>query len=281
MKYGVHVALWMSRWPEDIAPHIRTVAELGFDGVEISLLGMSDEKIAFLRQLTKDLGLEVTCTTGLAPEQDIASADAEVRKVGCDYLRWGIEVSSKLGSEQLTGVVFAPWGFFRSGEKAERTKRSADSLASIEDALQTNGVSLGIEAINRFETDLVNTAAEACALARMTGSDRIGVLLDTFHMNMEEKDIGAAIRASKDKLLHFHCIENDRGVPGSGHVPWDGVFAALEDVGYDRWLTLEMFIAAGVEVSPDLNIWRPIEADPTEAARDGLAFMKARTGAAA
>ncbi|MGP1396100.1 MAG: TIM barrel protein [Inquilinaceae bacterium] len=132
MKCGVHVAL--SRWPEDITPHIRSVKALGFDGVEISLLGMSDEKIDFLYRLTRDLELEVTCTTGLSPEHDVASADPAVREAGRTYLRWGVETVSKLGSELLTGVIFVPWGYFRPGEKADRLARSAESLASVEDA---------------------------------------------------------------------------------------------------------------------------------------------------
>ena len=277
MKYGVHVALWMARWPEDITGHMRTVRELGFDGVEISLLGMSDEKISQLRGLAEELGLEVTCTTGLSADHDIASADASVREAGLDYLRWGIETADKLGSRLLTGVIYAPWGQFRPGEKGERSARSAESLAQLDGTLAANDVTLGIEAINRFETDLVNTAEEACALARQSGSNRIGVLLDAFHMNMEEKDIGAAIRASAENLVHFHCVENDRGVPGSGHTPWADIFGALSDIGYDRWLTMEMFIKADVEVSPDLNIWRPIEVDPTAAAADGLRFLKEST----
>ena len=277
MKYGVHVALWMARWPEDIAPHIRTVAELGFDGVEISLLGVSDEKVAFLNGLIRELGLEVTCTTGLAKTDDITSDDATVRARGLDYMRWGIETTAGLGATLLTGVVYAPWGQFGPGDKVARTARSAESLALLAPHLEGHGVTLGLEAINRFETDLVNTAAEATALARATGSPHIGALLDAFHMNMEEKDIGAAIRGAADHLVHFHCVENDRGVPGSGHTPWPDIFAALRDIGYDRWLTCEMFVKAGVEVSPDLNIWRPIEADPTEAARQALAFLKART----
>lgn len=274
MKYGVHVALWMARWPEDIAPHIRTVADLGFDGVEISLLGMGDEKVDFLRQLIGEVGLEVTCTTGLAKADDIASADPAIRARGLDYMRWAIDTAAGLGAALLTGVVYAPWGQFGPGDKAARTARSAASLATLAPQLEATGVTLGLEAINRFETDLLNTAAEATALARATGSPRIGVLLDAFHMNMEEKDIGAAIRGTADHLVHFHCVENDRGVPGSGHTPWPDVFAALRDIGYDRRLTCEMFVKAGVEVSQDLNIWRPIEADPTQAARRALRFLK-------
>ena len=278
MQFGVHVALWMARWPEDIMPHIREVKDLGFDGVEMSLLGMSDEKIESLANLTRDLGLAVTCTTGLGAEHDITSANQEIRKAGVDYLRWGAGVAAKLGSKLLTGVIYGPWGCFDPDRKTERLAQSAESLKELTPDLEDLDMTLGIEAINRFETDLVNTAAEACALAQATESRRIGVLLDAFHMNMEEKDIGDAIRRSKDHLVHFHCVENDRGVPGSGHTPWPGIFSALDDIGYDRWLVMEMFIKANVEVSPDLNIWRPIEVDPTEAARQGLRFLKEQTG---
>ncbi len=277
MKYGVHVALWMSRWPEDITPHIRTVAELGFDGIEISLLGMSDEKVKSLHDLIRELGLEVTCTTGLAKDDDIASDDPAVRERGLRYMEWAIDTAARLGAQLLTGVVYAPWGQFWPGEKAARAERSAASLGGLARRLDETGVTLGLEAINRFETDLVNTAAEAAALAQGTGSPRIGVLLDTFHMNMEEKDIGAAIRATGDCLVHFHCVENDRGVPGSGHTPWPDIFTALRDIRYDRWLTLEMFVKPGVDVSPDLNIWRPIETDPTDAARRALQFLRDNT----
>ena len=277
MKYGVHLALWMSRWPEDIDNHIRTAAELGFDGVEISLLGMSDEKILHLNQVIHSHNLEVTCTTGLSVSDDLASDDEATRLRGIDYLRWAVQTTAGLGSELLTGVLYAPWGHFVPGQKKERLRRSGESLSTLTDLLIDTNVTLGLEAINRFETDLLNTADEACELARSLDSPRIGVLLDAFHMNMEEKNIRNALVETGSDLVHFHCVENDRGVPGSGHTPWGEIFKGLQDIEYGRWLTMEMFVKANVDVSPDLNIWRNIELDPTEAARQGLAFLKENT----
>jgi D-psicose/D-tagatose/L-ribulose 3-epimerase len=279
MKFGIHAGLWMARWTDDIAPILRTVADLGFDGVEISLLGMSDEKAVGLASLIRDHGLEVTCSDGLSKAADITSADPDIRAAGLAHLQWAIRTVAKLGGQGLAGVIYSPWGVFDPDHKAARTQRSAETLGRLHDDLVRYDVTLGIEAINRFETDLVNTAAEACALARATGSDRIGVLLDTFHLNIEEKDVGAAIAASADRLVHFHVSDNDRGVPGSGHVPWAEVAAGIKDAAYDGWIVAEMFVKTGTPAGNDLNIWRDIEPDTTKAAAQALSFMRQTFGA--
>ncbi|MAV48034.1 MAG: sugar phosphate isomerase/epimerase [Alphaproteobacteria bacterium TMED89] len=278
MKFGIHTGLWLARWTDDIKPAIRTAAELGFDGVEISLLGMTDEKAAALGRVIADHGLEVTCSDGLSTAHDITSADADVWAAGVAYLHWAVETTAKLGSRGLAGVLFAPWGQFDPARKSERLARSARALAAVHDRLDGEGVTLGLEALNRFETDLLNTAEEACALARAAGSDRVGVLLDTFHLNIEEKDMAQAIAASADTLVHFHVSDNDRGVPGSGHVPWAQVQDGLAAANYDGWITAEMFVIAGNPASADLNIWRDIEPEATRAAEASLAFMKATFG---
>lgn len=278
MKYGIHAGLWQAQWTDEIIPILRTVADLGFDGVEVSLLGMTDEKANALGVAVKDHGLEVTCSTGLAPEHDVTSEDAGVRAAGIAYLTWAIEATAKIGSRGLAGVVFAPWGKFDPLNKPGRAARSAESLGSLDAVLKTNDVTLGIEALNRFETDLVNTAEEAVGIAQASGSERVGALLDTFHLNMEEKDIRNSIAASAEKLVHFHVSDNDRGVPGSGHIPWDDVKAGLVDAGYDGWIVVEMFVIAGNPASADLNIWRNIEPDATDAARRALSFMQATFG---
>lgn len=274
MKYGIHAGLWQARWTDEITPILRVVADLGFDGVEVSLLGMTDEKARALSRAVRDHGLEVTCSDGLAPDKDITSADPEVRAAGLAYLRWAIATTAKIGSRGLAGVVYAPWGVYDPAHKAVRAERSAQTFAALDADLSAHDVTLGIEAINRFETDLVNTAAEAADLARASGSAHVGALLDTFHLNIEEKDIGAAITGAADQLVHFHVSDNDRGVPGSGHVPWAEVARALEEIGYDNWIVAEMFVIAGNPASADLNIWRNIESDATAAAAGALAFMR-------
>lgn len=276
-KYGVHIALWMKTWQDDVVPYIEEAAELGFDGVELSLLGMTDDNITRIRKCLDDTGLKLTCTTGLSMEQDITSDDPALRQAGITYLENAIRTVSALGSPLLSGVIFAPWGKRLMEDREARWGRSVEALKAVAPLANEHGVTLGIEAINRFETDLINTTAQAVQLANDVDEDNVGILLDSFHMNMEEKDIVAALQASKEKLVHFHCVENDRGAPGSGHTPWETFFKGLNAIGYDKWLTLEMFILANEVVSPDLGIWRDIEHSPSQAAKDGLAFLKKHT----
>lgn len=274
MKFGVHAGLWMARWTDEIAPILRTVADLGFDGVEVSLLGMTEEKAVTLSGLIRDYGLQVTCSDGLSKAADITSEDADVRAAGLAHLRWAIRTVAAMGGSGLAGVVYAPWGVFDPPRKERRRALSAEMLGHVDGDLRNFGVRLGIEAINRFETDLVNSALEAVTLADATGSDHIGVLLDTFHLNIEEKDIVAAIALSGNRLFHFHVSDNDRGVPGSGHVPWGAVREGLHAAAYDGWIVAEMFVRAGTPAGADLNIWRDIEPDATTAAAAALSFMR-------
>jgi len=190
-------------------------------------------------------------------------------------MEYAIRTTAALGARQLAGVIFAPWGVFDPANKGERSKRSADLLGSLDGILESEDVKLGIEAINRFETDLVNTSEEGVALARSSGSSRVGVLLDTFHMNIEEKNPAAAIRHAGDRLFHFHISDNDRGVPGGAQFDFASVAHALGDIGYDGWITAEMFVIPNHPTSADLNIWRAIEPDATEAARRTLDYMRA------
>jgi D-psicose/D-tagatose/L-ribulose 3-epimerase len=278
MKYGVHAGLWMARWTDEIAPILRIVADLGYDGVEVSLLGMTDDKTAALGRLIGDHGLSVTCSDGLSRAADITSGDADIRAAGLEHLRWAVRTVAAMGGRGLAGVVHTPWGLFDIARKRDRAARSAEMLAKLDPDLRDHGMTLGIEALNRFETDLANTASEATALALATGSDRIGVLLDTFHMNIEEKDIAGAIAGTGAKLVHFHVSDNDRGVPGSGHVPWDQVSAGLAAARYDGWIVAEMFVRTGTPAGGDLNIWRDIEPDATQAAAQALAFLRGRFG---
>jgi D-psicose/D-tagatose/L-ribulose 3-epimerase len=274
MKFGIHAGLWMARWTDDIVPILKTVADLGFDGVEISLLGMTDEKAETLGRLIREHGLEVTCSDGLSAKADITSNDTAIRAAGLKYLKWAVRTTSKLGSRGLAGVVYAPWGVFDPANRASRARRSAEAFSALHWELAAHNVTLGIEAINRFETDLVNTSAEAVAMAWASTSSYVGVLLDSFHLNIEEKDIKSAIATAGQKLVHFHVSDNDRGVPGAGHIPWKEVREGLKLANYDGWIVAEMFVIAGNPASADLNIWRNIEADATGAAKQALAFMR-------
>jgi len=264
----------MKTWADDLSPIFRTAAEIGFDGVEVSLLGIGRDRAEVIREQAAHCALELTCSTGLSADADPTSTDPDVRDNAVAVLTEAIEVTALLGSKRLAGVVAAPWGAFDPLNKPARAQRSAETLRRLDSVLAEQDVTLGIEALNRFETDLTSTAAEACALARATGSDHIGVLLDSFHMNIEEKDPPAAIREAGDLLRHYHVSDNDRGVPGSARYDFPADAAALKDIGYNSWVVAEMFVIAGNPASADLNIWRDIEADPTQAAVQTLAYLR-------
>ena len=276
MKFAVHAALWMRDWSEDVAPWLDEAARIGFDGVQLSLLGMDDATTDRLRRRAAELSLELTCTTGLAPHEDVTSDDGSVRAAGLEALRRALRSVHALGATQLAGVIYAPWGVRRMEARAERWARAVEALRTVAPEAADLGIGLGIEAINRYETDLVTTAAQATRMALDVAHPSVGVLLDTYHLNIEEKDVAGALEATGRHLQHLHVVENDRGVPGSGHVPWDDVVTGVRAAGFDGWATLEMFVLADEAVSPDLAIWRPIEPDPSEAARRGLAFLRER-----
>ena len=146
-------------------------------------------------------------------------------------------------------------------------------------ALRDNGVTLAVEPLNRFETYYLNTAADAVKLVEEVGSAQVGILFDTFHANLEEKDVAAAYRHCGRRLAHVHTCENDRGIPGSGHVDWPGVFAALKAIGYDGWLTIESFNANIKELAAATAIWRDLAPSLDDIAFQGTAFLKKMAGA--
>lgn len=273
-RFAIHLALWTRDWADDIVPLARKAAEIGYDGVEVSLLGAAAGNPIEVGKAITDLGLAVTCTTGLSRSDDIASLDPAIRARGIEALKRGVKAAHGLGARHLSGVIYAPWGAFDGRNKRVRRDLAAEGLRAVAPLAEALDVRLGIEAINRFETDLVNTAAEAISLAESVGSTHVGVLLDSFHMNIEEADPAAAIRATGRRLFHFHCADNDRGVPGGGKIDFSAQARALAAIGFDGWITAEMFVLPDVAVSPDLSIWRPIEADPDVAARDAFAFFR-------
>ncbi len=277
MRFGVHTALWVREWGEDLAPHVATAARLGFDGAEVSLLGLDEAAAGHLAGVAADEGVALTCTTGLAAATDITSTDPAVRAAGLDELRRSADVVAAAGADRLCGLVYGPWGPTGGEDRAGRLARSAEALAEVAPRFAERGITLGLETVNRFETDLVNTVADAVALATAVGAPNVGVHVDTFHANIEEASVPDAVRRAGRAdvpLVHVHAVANDRGVPGTGHLPWLEIGAALGDVGYDGWVVLELFVQADLPVSPDLFIWRPIHPDPTAAAAEGLAFLR-------
>lgn len=232
---------------------------------------MSDGELSELKACAAANGIELTYSLGLDPAFDISSPDKDVREGGLKYLTDIMTQIGKMEGKLLSGVSYAGWGVPADGDKATRFAHSVSSmqrLASIADGL---GLTYGIEAVNRFEGILVNTAAEARAYVEAVGHPAVGILLDTYHMNIEESNIGDAIRTAGDLLVGFHIGENNRTCPGRGHLDWSEIFGALRQVGYQGRIVAEPFIMTGGEVGKAIYLWRDLVDDKSEAALDAEA----------
>ncbi len=272
-KLGIFMNFWEKNWDADHAKYIKKAAKIGFDVLEFQaqpLLEMSDDKIRSLKALADDVGIELTYSLGLDRAYDVSSLDENVRKGGVEYLQNIIKKMHVGGGTLLSGVSYAGWGTpdnFK-GDKRPYWEQSIKSMKEIIKVAEECGVTYCVEAVNRFETCLINTAKEALDYASEIDSPNIGVLLDTYHMNIEENSIGDAIRLVGDKLTSFHTGENNRTAPGRGHLDWDEIFGALSDINYKNRIVCEPFVMQGGEVGRDIHVYRDLIDNPSEERTD-------------
>lgn len=272
-KLGIFMNFWEKNWDADHAKYIKKVADIGFDILEFQaqpLLEMSDDKIRSLRALADEVGIELTYSLGLDPAYDVSSLDETKRKGGVEYLQNIIKKMKVGGGTLLSGVSYAGWGTPNvvMDDKSAYLKQSIKSMREIIKTAEDCGVTYCVEAVNRFETCIINTAKEALDYVAEIDSPNIGVLLDTYHMNIEENSIGDAIRLVGDKLTSFHTGENNRTAPGRGHLDWDEIFGALADINYKGRIISEPFVMMGGEVGRDIHVFRDLVDNPSEARID-------------
>lgn len=272
-KLGIFMNFWEKNWDADHKKYIKKVAEIGFDILEFQaqpLLEMSREHMRELVQLAEECGIELTYSLGLDRNYDVSSLDEKVRLGGVDYLKRIVERIGFMGGTLLSGVSYAGWGTPDNfnGDKRPYWENSIKSMKEIIKTAENCGVTYCVEAVNRFETCLINTAEEALKYVDEVGSPNIGVLLDTYHMNIEENNIGDAIRLAGNKLTSFHTGENNRTAPGRGHLNWDEIFGALSEIGYKGRIVSEPFVMQGGEVGRDIHVYRDLVDNPSEARID-------------
>ncbi len=268
-KLGIFMNFWEKNWDADHKKYIKKAAEIGFDVLEFQaqpLLEMSDDKIRSLKALADEVGIELTYSLGLDRAYDVSSLDENVRLGGVKYLQNIVKKMYVGGGTLLSGVSYAGWGTPDNfaGDKRPYWEQSIKSMREIIKVAEDCGVTYCVEAVNRFETCLINTAEEALVYSEEIDSPNIGVLLDTYHMNIEENNIGDAIRLVGDKLTSFHTGENNRTAPGRGHLDWDEIFGALADIKYKGRIVSEPFVMAGGEVGRDIHVYRDLLKNPTE-----------------
>ncbi|HXW05116.1 MAG TPA: sugar phosphate isomerase/epimerase [Vicinamibacterales bacterium] len=280
MKFGVNTFIWSEAFDRSNLPLLPRIKSWGFDGVEVPLFRPGEFPAAEIRRGLEEHGLECTVCSVLLDGLSLISDDGDLRRRTQLHLRDVAKAAAEAGAKVVAGPLYCPVGYLPGRRRTpEEWKRAVEGYQSLGDTLASHGVTLAIEPLNRFETFFLNTAADAAALAAEIDHPNIGILFDTFHANIEEKDIGAGFRRIGRHLRHVHTCENDRGVPGSGHVEWSGVFQALREIGYDGWLTIESFGFALPNLSAAAAIWRDIEPSPESIASDGVRFLKQQLAA--
>jgi D-psicose/D-tagatose/L-ribulose 3-epimerase len=278
MQIGVNGWVWTS--PVNtveftaLAPK---VAGMGFDLFEFGIESTSDLDYATAASIARDNNLRVSVCAAMGPDRDLIHPDGAIRDSGMDYVRHCVDAAAILGASNVVGPLYSAVGRTWQMTEDER-KRDTDllvaQLASLSSYAGDKGVTLCVEPLNRFETSFLNLAQQAIDVVDRVDSPACGLLLDTFHMNIEERSIGDAIRAAGKRLKHLHGCENDRGAPGSGHVPWNEVRDAIKAIGYDGPVVIESFTSKVKTIARAAAIWRSFSPTQDALAEDGLKFLR-------
>jgi D-psicose/D-tagatose/L-ribulose 3-epimerase len=275
MRYGMNLLLWTTRAGPEHLPVLQELAGMGYDMVELPVFDLEDvAHYAWLGDQARALGLTPLAVSALNADQNIAAADAQTRAQGEAALNRMVDCAAAMGASLLSGPLHSAIGQFTGqGPQPAELDRAAGVLARVAARGHGLGVRLAIEPLNRFECYLLNDTAAAAAFCAQVGSGA-GVLYDTFHAHIEEKDPAAAIRAHCDNFALVHVSENDRSIPGHGQVRWTDSFAALKASGYAGPLVVEAFGMALPDLSAATRIWRRMFDDELDLARQALRFMR-------
>lgn len=275
MKFGVNTFIWAAEFKQAQLPLLPVIKEQGFDGVEVPLFNSADFMARDIRKGLEANGLECTICSVLVSGLSLISDDEAVRKKTRSHMRDAVQSAAEVGAKIIAGPLYCPVGYLPGRRRTQdEWNWAVEAYQELGDVLRANGVTLAIEPLNRFETYFLNTAGDAARLCDDVGHPNVGILFDTFHANIEEKNIADGYRTVRRHLKHVHACENDRGIPGSGHVEWPAFFAVLREIGYDGWLTIESFGFSLGQLSSAAAIWRDIEKTPESIAFDGVKFLK-------
>lgn len=283
MKHGIYYAYWEQEWAADYKKYVEKVAKLGFDILEIGaapLPDYSETQIRELKTCAEDNGIILTAGYGPTYEHNMGAGDKAARAGALDWYRRLFEVMEALNIHQIGGALYSYWPVdFKTADKTEDWKRSVEGMQILAPEAKKYGITLGMEVLNRFESHILNTAEEGVQFVQEVGMDNVKVMLDTFHMNIEEVSMGDAIRKAGSLLGHFHTGECNRMVPGKGRIPWKEIGEALREIGYDGTVVMEPFVRMGGQVGSDIKVWRDISRGASEEmldrdARDAVNFQR-------
>lgn len=278
MKKGIHFLFGIKDEVKDFRAVIDRFASVGFDFVEIPPEPFLKDKGALITELVsygREKGMELTFSCGFPKAYDMASEDEKVRMQGASHLKRILEVMEKADIRLLGGTAYTCWPSKRNeplelGEKQRILERTALLFGQCVSGIEKAGIQVAIEPLNRFEGFLINTAKEGAAFCELTGNKNVGLMLDGFHMSMEEDSIKGAVHDAGEHLKHLHLAENNRKLPGMGEFPWNPFFEALGEIHYQGRLSIESFMMPGGAVAADVALWRNLGLPETSVQQDEL-----------
>ncbi|UJW32303.1 sugar phosphate isomerase/epimerase [Saccharothrix sp. AJ9571] len=273
---GVNTWVWTSPLDDaalaELAPK---VAAAGFDCIELPVENLGDWQPGAAARLLAEHGLSASVALVMPPGRELVAAGDATVKSTQDYLRAVADIAAEVGSPVIAGPAYSSVG--RTWKMSEKDRaycleQLRDNLSPVAEHARAAGVTVAVEPLNRYETSLLNTVAQT--LEALTDLDGCGVAIDVYHQNIEETDIPAAIRAATGRIAHVQVCANDRGTPGTDHLDWPGILAALADAGYTGPLCIESFTAHNASIATAASIWRPLAESQDALAADGLAFLR-------
>lgn len=284
MKFGTYFAYWEQSWDTDYLKYVKKVADLGFDVLEVGAAGivnMSDEALYALKAEAEKYNITLTAGIGLPKQYDVSAQDENVRQHGIAFMKKILDALHKAGIRAIGGTIYSYWpaDYSAAINKPAAREQSIKSMRELADYAAQYDITLLIETLNRFEQFLLNDAKEAVEYVKEVNKDNVKVMLDSFHMNIEEDHLGDAIRYTGKHLGHFHIGECNRKVPGKGHMPWAEIGQALRDINYDGCVVMEPFVRPGGIVGADIKVWRDLSDHADDAKLDAdikesLEFVK-------
>ena len=279
MKLGVNTWVWVSPLTtaalETLVPQVK---QMGFAWIEFPLESPGDFDYTRAGALVRAHGLGVSVAAAIGPDRDLIHPDKAIRDNGIAYVRQVIEAAHSIGATNVIGPLYSAVGRTWQATAEERARDIdllVQQLTALAEHAAAHNVVLCLEPLNRFETSLINLATQGIEVIDRVNHPACQLMLDTFHMNIEERSLGDAIRLVGPRLRHFHACENDRGAPGSGHVPWADVAQALKDIHYTGPVVIESFTDKVKTIARAAAVWRPFATSQDALAQDGLNFLKA------
>jgi len=264
-KIGTHYGFWETQWEggaEHFIASAKRAASLGFDVLELAAFAFHDmakQEMDRLKEAREELGIEFSYSVSLPLEFDISSPDPLIRKNGIEYVRQLLKNIAYMEGRFLGGITYGSWHGKIEDSKQAHWDRAVKSVKETAKTAADYGITYCLETVNRFENFLINDHSEAIRFVKEVGNSNVKVLLDTFHMNVEEDSMEQAIMETGDLLGYFHVGENNRRPPGTGTtLDWDNIFSTLCKIGYDGWIVMEPFIMPGGQIGEDVGVYREV-----------------------